>query len=83
MSYESGLASAWESRSEDAYTYEVDVEDPCEDCGWEPPKGMTTMASLESRDGSALWDCLNCGAHNWFAINYGYDDIAEAKAYDL
>jgi predicted RNA-binding Zn-ribbon protein involved in translation (DUF1610 family) len=83
MSYESSLASGWEAYSEDAYTIEVSVDDPCEDCGWQPPKGMTTMASLESRNGGANWDCPNCEAHNWFDINYGYDDIAEDKAYDL
>jgi DNA-directed RNA polymerase subunit RPC12/RpoP len=83
MSYESSLASGWEGYSNDAYEYEVDVEYPCDECGAEPAKGMTAEAILDARDGSVEWTCLECGERNWFKLNYGYDDIAEDKYYDL
>ena len=83
MSYESGLAGAWERYNEDGYEVEVDIEDPCDECDAQPPKGMTAGAELEAYDGWAHWTCLECGAENSMKLNYGYKDIAEDKAYDL
>jgi hypothetical protein len=82
LSYESSLAAGWESFAGDGYEYEVDVEDACNECQV-VPKHLTTMAYLDASDGDAYWDCPDCGAKNWFAVKYGYIDIAEAKQYDL
>lgn len=83
MSYESGLASAWERYSADAYEGDVDVEDPCSECDAQPPKGMMAVAEYDSDRGEARWTCLSCGEENLIKLNYGYRDIAEDRYYDL
>lgn len=82
MSYESSLASGWERYSNDAYEFEVDVEDACDECEIQP-LGLTAGAILDGSSGTAYWTCPDCGAENSFHLNYGYRDIAEDKAYDL
>jgi hypothetical protein len=83
VSYESSLASAWESYSGGGYQYEVDVDDTCGDCEAPSPEGLTVMASLDAYDGEAWWKCEQCGYVNNLQIEWGYVDVAEDKQYDL
>lgn len=75
MSYESSLIAGWERYSADPYEGDVDVEDPCDECGAQPPERMMAVAVYESDRGEARWTCPSCGEENLIKLGWGYDDI--------